>query len=797
MAKESSATFAAKIDPNLEERLQAKLANTGITVDQWLATQVENFLATGTQESEPYLRAVVDATPECIKVIDTDGTIVQINAAGLIMVESESIPEVCGTSVYRFIAPEFHEAFRQYHEKICRGEKAVLEFDMIGKNGACRHTEAQGVPFAGPDGKLRNLSLIRDVTSRKEAEEVQRRTTETLAELIKQSPLGIYVVDSDFRVSLVSRGALPAFRNVHPLIGRDFEEIMHTLWPESFASEAVSIFRHTLKTGEPYVSPGLTEKRKDISSIESYEWQVIRVTLADGRYGAVCYYFDVTRLQAAKLALQESEERFRMLAENMNQLAWTCEQLGEVNWYNQRWHDYTGMSFAELKEWGWKKLHHPDHIDRVEERICQCRERGEIWEDTFPLRGKDGKYRWFLSRAQPIRDEQGHIVRWFGTNTDVTELRETQQLLRDADRRKDEFLATLAHELRNPLAPIRTGLEVMKMAKDNPETLEKVRNTMERQTGQLISLVDDLLNVSRITRGKLELRKSRILLAEIIESAVEATRSCIDEKEHELSIVMPGEAIHLNADPNRMVQIVSNLLNNAAKYTPNGGDITLKAERHDGEVLISVEDNGIGIPPPMLDQIFEMFAQIDRPQEKGYSGLGIGLALVKSLVEKHDGTIEVHSDGSNRGSVFRVRLPVHPEEKSVEATDPNLDRIAVSAKKRKVLVVDDNEEAATMLAIEVELLGNEVRIASDGKEAIHIAAEQQPDVILMDLGMPNMNGFEAARHIRNQPWGKAVRLVALTGWGQEDDRRKTEEAGFDYHLVKPADSAALRSLLNK
>lgn len=373
----------------------------------------------------------------------------------------------------------------------------------------------------------------------------------------------------------------------------------------------------------------------------------------------------------------------------------------------------------------------------------------------------------------------------------AVERRRDEEALRDADRRKDEFLATLAHELRNPLAPIRSGLEVMKMSRDDPATLEETRLTMERQTQQLITLVDDLLDISRITLGKLELRRCRVKLSDVVQSAVEASKPFIAEANHEFLVVVPDSHIHLNADPHRLAQVISNLLNNAAKYTPEGGRIRLLVERRGGDAVISVEDNGLGIPAEMLDRIFEMFAQIDQPAEKAYTGLGIGLTLVKSLVEMHEGQIKVESEGRNQGSKFSVQLPILEEEPETAAKPKE---VALVNHKYRVLIIDDNKAAAHMLSLVVKMLGNEVQTANDGKEGVDVAAEFRPDVILMDIGMPKMNGYEAARHIRQKSWGKEMFLVALTGWGQDEDKKRTRDAGFNHHLTKPAEPSELQKL---
>lgn len=365
--------------------------------------------------------------------------------------------------------------------------------------------------------------------------------------------------------------------------------------------------------------------------------------------------------------------------------------------------------------------------------------------------------------------------------------------LRAGDRRKDEFLATLAHELRNPLAPIRTGLEVMRMAGGNAAAVERVRATMERQVEQLVTLVNDLLDVSRITRGKLHLRTSRVELSEVVRSAMEASHPMIEEAGHHLRVAMPEEAIYLDADPHRLAQVISNLLNNAAKYTDPGGKIALEVFLAGAQVTVRVSDNGIGIPAAMLDRIFEMFTQIDPPSGGDYGGLGIGLTLVKSLVEMHGGRVHAASAGLGQGCVFSIHLPVL--ETAISDGTPVRPEIEVAGTRRRVLVVDDNHAAADTLAMAVELMGHEVMIARDGSEGLELAASFLPEIVLMDLGMPVMDGWEAARQLRGKPFGKNVMLVALTGWGQDEDRRKTKEAGFDYHLVKPATPAAIRQLL--
>lgn len=408
--------------------------------------------------------------------------------------------------------------------------------------------------------------------------------------------------------------------------------------------------------------------------------------------------------------------------------------------------------------------------------------------------------RWHLSRALPVRDDHDRIVRWFGTNTDITEQREAANELRqlaadlsEADRRKDEFLATLAHELRNPLAPIRNALAMLDVTRGDPSAFDGTRAVMHRQVHHMARLIDDLIDVSRISRNMVELRKELVDLSDVVEQAIETTEPAFDAAAHKLVIHLPENPIVLEADPVRLAQVFSNLLANACKYTPSPGQITLTATRDDGVVEISVSDTGQGIDPQMLPHVFEMFTQGDRSPSRSQGGLGIGLTLVKRLVEAHGGEVRAASPGPGQGSTFTVRLPAASSEKP--EAPPQRKPTADNA-KRRILVVDDNRDSAMSLAMLLRLSGNETHTAYDGEEAVAVAAELQPDVILLDIGLPKLNGHEAAKRILQQPWSTRVVMVALTGWGQEDDRRKSKEAGFHHHLVKPVEHAALIELLN-
>jgi two-component system CheB/CheR fusion protein len=404
--------------------------------------------------------------------------------------------------------------------------------------------------------------------------------------------------------------------------------------------------------------------------------------------------------------------------------------------------------------------------------------------------------RWYLTRMLPYRTPTNRVAGAVLTFIDITDRKRAEQDLREANRRKDEFLALLAHELRNPLAPIVTGIELLRQAKDKPQLLEQVTATMSRQARQLVRLVDDLLDLSRVSGGRLRLRKSRVPLRDVVRDAVASVRPIMERQRHELRVTISDERLELDADGARLTQVFANLLNNAARYTPESGRIAIEAGREGHEAVVAVSDNGIGIPQPLLARIFEMFYQGDEGRLTRGGGLGIGLTLARSLAEMHGGTITVSSEGANRGSKFEVRLPVAELPAEVVAKEPQRTSSETLGGHR-VLIVDDNTDAARTLGMLVETLGqNEVHVAYNGDDALRIAQEHRPDIVLLDLKMPGMDGYEVARRLRSESWGRDLTLVALTGWALEDHRRRSRDAGFDRHLTKPADISALAAVLS-
>jgi PAS domain S-box-containing protein len=535
-------------------------------------------------------------------------------------------------------------------------------------------------PFSARELLARVASQLELARLRRETEQALRFRSEEHQTLVQQAPLGIYMVDADFKIREINPVALPVFGDIPGgVVGRDFDDVIHRLWGKDYADEQVSIFRRTLETGEPYVMPERAEFRIDRQVIEYYEWRLTRITLPDGRHGVVCYFRDISAQVNARLAIADSERR-----------------------------------------------------------------------------------------------------------------------LRDADRRKDEFIALLAHELRNPLAPIRTGLELIRLSGDRPAAVRRVRSMMERQVGHMVRLIDDLLDVSRITSGKIVLRRVPTPLTELVQSAVDAQRASIQDAGIDLTIDLPDTPCVVDVDPTRFVQVVSNVLHNAMKFTPAPGTIRVSAEivqhaaSEHGELMVSVADSGVGIAKEMLPRVFELFAQGDAQATPHHGGLGIGLALARRLIEMHDGCIEASSDGPGRGSTFVIRLPLF--QGAVEArAKPREDQTRRISSR--VLVVDDNQDAARTMAMLVEALGGRAATANDALTALAMIREFQPDVVFLDIGMPGIDGYEACRRIRQQAAVRRPIVVALTGWGHPQDKRRALDAGFDAHLTKPVDPSAVEDLL--
>ncbi len=498
--------------------------------------------------------------------------------------------------------------------------------------------------------------------------------------------------------------------------------------------------------------------------------------------------------------LEVGQERLRLAldAGRMGVWDWNIET-GELSWTAQLepLHGLApgtfGGTFAAFRE-----VVHPDDRAALDHAIARAVEEGTGFEIEFRNPWPDGTMHWIAGKGRALRDATGRAVRMIGVGLDMTEHRRLEQELRrqaqelaDADRRKDEFLAMLAHELRNPLAPLVNAAAILRAQQSDPAVVESACALVERQVRHIARLVEDLLDVARISSGKIALRRERAGLAAVVETAVEISRPLIDARRHRLAIRLPPEPLHVDGDPTRLAQVLANLLDNAAKYTEAGGEITLTAARAGEEAVVRVRDTGMGMSPQMVERAFDLFAQGERTLERTESGLGIGLTLVRSLVELHGGRVTASSEGPGRGSEITVRLPALPAAAAGAIPAP----AAVAVVARRVLVVDDNVDGAESAAMLLKLDGHDVRVAHTGPDALAVAHEFVPDVVVLDIGLPGMDGYAVARALREDRVVAHVRLIAVTGYGRDDDRRRAQAAGFDDHLVKPVDIETLSALL--
>jgi PAS domain S-box-containing protein len=510
----------------------------------------------------------------------------------------------------------------------------------------------------------------------------------------------------------------------------------------------------------------------------------------DDEIGVVVDAFNkmLDEVESRSRALEASERLYRAIGESINYGVWVCDAEGRNVYASDSLLQLIGMTAEEVAEFGWIKILHPDDVEDTVEAWKECVRTGGTWYREHRMLGVDGKYHAILAQGVPIRDATGEIQRWAGINLDISRLKSTERALLEADRRKDEFLATLAHELRNPLAPIRNAVRILDSDAADVSQRKWGREVIARQVSRMSLLLDDLLDVSRITRGQLEIKKDYVELKGLVSVAVETARPLIDSKQHELFVNLPKEPITLEADPLRLSQVIGNLLTNAAKYTDPKGRIELEARVDDGELVIAIRDNGIGLPEEAIPGLFTMFSQVNFAIDRAEGGLGIGLALVKGLVALHGGRVEARSEGLGRGSEFIVRLP----RDVLAASQAVADGAAVAEKGRKdvrarILVVDDNRDAAESLAMVLGFSGYDVSIAFNGLAALETGARERPRAAIIDIGMPGMSGHEVARRIRLEAWGQKAALIALTGWGQEHDKQAARASGFDEHMTKPVE----------
>jgi PAS domain S-box-containing protein len=613
-----------------------------------------------------------------------------------------------------------------------------------------------------------------------------------------------HVVDGS--ITIDSHGTVTTFnRAAERIFGYKGEQVVGTnikmLKPEPYHSEHDSYIANYLRTGRAKIigiGREVVGRRADGSTFPM-ELAISEFRLAENRYftGIVR---DITERKRAEAELRDAEERMRSVVNHVVDGIITIDEHGSIESFNPAAQQIFGYGPAEVMGKNVKLLmpepYHSEHDGYIHNYVTTGHAKIIGIGREVTGRKKDGSV--FPMELAVSAFHIGNRRYFTGIVRDITERKRLQDELQqrlhdlaDADRQKNEFLAMLSHELRNPLAPMRNALYLLKNVRQPDGGMEQVHGMMERQLQQLVRLVDDLLDVSRIIRGKIDLRRERVDLRQAVERAAETARPVIDAYGHELTLSLPGEPVPVSGDLVRLAQAISNLLTNAAKYSKAAAPIELALMRDGGEALVTVKDRGVGISAELLPRIFDLFVQGEHALARSQGGLGIGLTLVKRLIEMHEGSVAAFSEGPGRGSEFRIRLPIV----AVTEAQPGSHEPSAIGPPRRVLVVDDNVDAAESIGKILKLFGHDVRCEYEGRSALSAAREYEPDVIVLDIGLPGMDGYEVARQLRAMKAGKAVRIVAVTGYGQEEDRRRSRESGFDQHLTKPVDPEALQAFV--
>ncbi len=795
----------------------------------------------GLRESGLGFRAMIDALPAAIYTTDAKGKITHFNPA---CVEFSGRTPTLGSDHWCVTWKLFHPDGRPMPHDECPMAIALKEGRIVrGAEAIAERPDGTRIwftpypmPLFDDTGVLiGGVNMLVDITERKAAEALIECQKQSLELVVAGVPLEGDSGILNFLASSIERqldGAVVAIHLMEP-DGYHFGYVAAPSFPSKYAQATTGMdARQELGCcSSAVVSHTATIVRDFTEETAAARWptfstDVIAMGLrgcfttpiisADKRVlGTFAIYYRepshpsprdqqivdfVTRTVAlaierkqAEKALRQSEERFRMLADNMAQLAWTCDKLGNVTWYNQRWIEYTGMSFEEMKDWGWTKCHHTNHVDRVVASIMRSREKGETWEDTFPLRAKDGSYRWFLSRAVPIRDANGEITCWFGTSTEIEDLKQAREAAETANRVKDEFLATVSHELRTPLNAIMGWTHLLTRGKLDPETSARGLETIARNASAQNQLISDLLDVSRIISGQLRFESGVVDLVLMIKAATESVRPAADSRGIVLQLELDPGAGLVSGDGMRLQQIVWNLLSNAIKFTPRGGRVTVRLNRENSRVVLSVTDTGEGISPEFLPYIFDRFRQAESTSRRQHGGLGLGLAIVRHLVEAHGGTINAASEGIRKGATFTVTFPLlavrgdATKGRAFFLAESEAFTASAILEGMRVLVIDDEEDARELLTLTLTQSGAEVRAAATVRAALEIIDEWKPNLLVSDIGMPGEDGYDLIRTVRalDAEKGGTIPALALTGYASAEDAARARVAGYQTHMAKP------------
>jgi PAS domain S-box-containing protein len=778
-------------------------------------------------ESEERFRQLSETMPDAVLVVQ-DGRNVYANRAAARLLGTASPEEVVGLEISAVIDPAGHEAARQNMQRLLAGEKLEsFEARFVRRDGSLVPVEISASLFPW-QGRPALQVVARDITARKEAE----------AALLKAGALQSAIFNSANFSSIATdaKGVIQIFNvGAERMLGYAAADVMNKITPADISDPQEVIARAKALSAEleTPITPGfealvfkasrgiediyeLTYIRKDGSRFPA----VVSVTALRDAQGAIIGYLligtDNTARKEAALALRENEERFRTLANNISQLAWMADAQGAIFWYNQRWFDYTGTTLEEMSGWGWQKVHHPDHVQGVVDKIKHCFETGEVWEDTFPLRGADGHYRWFLSRAVPIRDEHGTVLRWFGTNTDVTEQKQAEAAIRQLNaevhqraaeletanaelaqvaKLKDEFLANMSHELRTPLNAILGLSEALLEQVSGTLTPRQVKSvtTISTSGQHLLTLINDILDLSKIEAGKLELHLDTVNVQEFCESCLLFVRTQAMQKHIGVAFEHDGRVAKLSADPKRLKQVLVNLLTNAVKFTPEGGRIGLTVAAPKGEDVarFTVWDTGIGIAPEDQTKLFRAFTQIDSGLTRAQEGTGLGLVLVAKLVELHGGSVAFESE-PGKGSRFTVTLPQIAARAPAPKPAPKdqTDRRSY----HHALIIEDDPASAGILADYLTELGLSSVVYVGGEEAVEAVLRERPDLILLDIQLPGESGWVVLAKLKEHPGARDIPVVVVS---VVDEPEKSRALGAAAHFTKPVTRAQLAGFFQR
>lgn len=796
-------------------------------------------------------RWMFESSPDCVKLLDLEGRLLEMNRNGQCAMEVDDFSRLCGGAWQSFWPKESHADIEQSMAAAISGNVGRFSAFCPTAKGTPKWWDVTVTPVRGEDGRIEKLlSVSRDITALQIAKDEQRDVASRLQFMLKTAEVGEWELDlksGSAKTSTlhdrcfgydepVSNWNFSRFaQHVHSMDREQFVKSFETanverrewrfecrvVWPDQsvhWISGLGSTYQPHSRKPERMVGTvvDITE-RKRAEALANGQRSALELVVAGAPLSEIldvltCAAEDGAggTVKASVLILDEDGRRLRQGSSpsipsefsravdgvEIGPLAGACgaaaflkrEVVVRDIETDPRWHCFKELALSHQLRSCWSQ---PIVSARGEVLGTLAVYRDEVWEPSAEERQS---MELLLNTAALILDRHKEAQERHKAEQN---LRQVAQELEEANRRKTEFLATLAHELRNPLAPILSGLEVMSLINEVPASIGQVREMMERQTTHMSHLVDDLLDVARITSGKLEIRRERVALQSVVSIAIEASLPLIQAKQHELVVHAPESPLVLDADPTRIAQVVSNLLNNAAKYTPDGGRIELCVDEDENRARVSVTDNGIGLSSDALSAVFEMFAQSSQSTKSSHGGLGIGLTLVRRLVELHGGQVSATSGGINKGSKFVVELPILVGVSKKPSSTKKLgdDHAQHAQKGLRILIVDDNVDAAEMLSALLEMSGYAAHVAHDGYRALELADELQPDIVFLDLGLPGMDGYDVAREFRARPHLKEVRLVALTGWGSEEDRARSKAAGFDHHLTKPTTFDEIRAVL--